>query len=72
MAPRPRRCNSGARTITVETVRLVAPDVAIADGRYEIAATGGAAARQMWTTFVVTRAADGWRISAIRNMRPSA
>lgn len=63
--------NSGARTITVETVRLVSRDVAIADGRYEIAAAAGQPARQMWTTFIVSRTADGWRISAIRNMRPA-
>ena len=63
--------NSGARTITVETVRLVSRDVAIADGRYEIGAAAGQPARQMWTTFVLSRTADGWRISAIRNMRPT-
>lgn len=61
----------GARTIAVETVRFVAPDVAIADGRYEVGGTGGAAPRRMWTTFVMRHTAGGWRISAIRNMRPS-
>ena len=63
--------SSGARTIAIETVRLVGPDVAIADGRYEIAGTGGAATRQMWTTFVLRRQGTEWRISAIRNMRPA-
>ena len=63
--------NSGTRTIAIETVRLVAPDVAIADGRYEIAGGAGAEARQMWTTFVMVRQSGAWRISAIRNMRPS-
>jgi uncharacterized protein (TIGR02246 family) len=63
--------SSGVRTIEVETVRFPAPDVAIADGRYEIAATGGAPARRMWTTFVMVRQAGAWRISAIRNMRPT-
>src|SRR5690349_5101657 len=29
--------SGGTRTITIESVRLVAPNVAIADGRYEIA-----------------------------------
>jgi uncharacterized protein (TIGR02246 family) len=63
--------NSGARTITIETVRLMSREVAIADGRYEIA--GGAdGPRRMWTTFVLVRTADGWRIAAIRNMRPTA
>lgn len=63
--------NPGSRWITVEAVRFVTTDVAIADGPYEIA-SGGAAARRMWTTIVLVRTADGWRISAIRNMAPNA
>jgi uncharacterized protein (TIGR02246 family) len=60
----------GTRSITVETVRFPSADTAIADGRYEI--TGGAGGdRRMWTSFVATRTADGWRISAIRNMLPA-
>lgn len=64
------RRNPGARRIVIETVRLVTRDVAIADGPYEIAATG-AAARRMWTTIVAVRTAAGWRIAAIRNMVPT-
>ncbi|MEO8370685.1 MAG: SgcJ/EcaC family oxidoreductase [Candidatus Solibacter sp.] len=64
--------SGGKRTITVETVRFLTPDVALADGRYEIAGTNGAAARRMWSTFLMTRTADGWKISAIRNMLPAA
>jgi uncharacterized protein (TIGR02246 family) len=63
--------SSGARTIEVDTLRIVAPGVAIVDGRYGIAATATSPARQMWTTFVMVRRPDGWRISAIRNMRPT-
>jgi uncharacterized protein (TIGR02246 family) len=62
--------NSGARTITVETVRFLSPDIALADARYEIAATAGTQARKMWSAFVVVRKAEGWRIAAIRNMLP--
>jgi uncharacterized protein (TIGR02246 family) len=62
---------SGKRTIAVESVRFISPDVAIADGRYEIAATSSAAARHMWTSLVVVRAAGVWRIAAIRNMLPA-
>lgn len=62
--------NAGRRTIEVETVRFVTAGVAIADGRYEIAAEGSAA-RRMWTTFVMRRGPDGWRIAAIRNMLPA-
>jgi uncharacterized protein (TIGR02246 family) len=63
--------NPGRRDITVEAVRFPASGVAIVDGRYEIggAATSG---RRMWTTLLMTRGADGWRIAAIRNMVPTA
>ena len=33
--------------------------------------TKDAPPRRMWTTFVLVRTADGWRISAIRNMAPT-
>jgi uncharacterized protein (TIGR02246 family) len=65
------RANPGGRTITVETIRFLTADVALADARYEIAGPGGAAPRRMWSTFVAVRAADGWRIAAIRNMLPA-
>jgi uncharacterized protein (TIGR02246 family) len=58
--------NSGKRTITVETVRFVGSDVAIADGRYEIAGS-----RPMWSTFVMRKHEGSWRIEAIRNMAPT-
>ena len=63
--------NAGKRTITVESVRFVAPGVALADGRYEIAGGAGGESRKMWTAFVLTRGSDGWRIAAIRNMLPA-
>ena len=63
------RNNAGKRTITVETIRFPTDDVAIADGRYTI--TGEGATRSMWTSFVLVRSKDGWRITAIRNMLPN-
>jgi uncharacterized protein (TIGR02246 family) len=65
------RSSAGKRTITVVSVRFVAPGVAIADGRYEITVPGGGT-RAMWTTLVLAKGSDGWRISAIRNMLPAA
>jgi uncharacterized protein (TIGR02246 family) len=65
------KANSGARTITIETVRFPAADVAIADGEYVIAATSTAQARKMWTSFVMIRSGGRWRIDAIRNMLPA-
>ena len=64
--------NTGARTITIKTVRFPAPGVAIADGEYVIAASQGTAARNMWTSFLMVRSEGQWRISAIRNMLPAA
>jgi uncharacterized protein (TIGR02246 family) len=61
----------GRRTIEVETVRFLAPTVALVDGRYrQIGVTGGGN-RDMWTTLVVTREGKTWRITAIRNMLPA-
>ena len=63
--------NAGTRQIAVESVRFPARDVAIADGGYRILSTQGGATRQMWTTLVLTRQPDGWRIAAIRNALPT-
>ena len=62
--------SGGKRTITVETIRHIAPGVAIADGRYEL--VGDAQTRRMWSTFVLTRTSGTWKIAAIRNMLPAA
>lgn len=61
---------AGQRTFIVEHVRFVAPTVAFVDSRYEIGAGSGEAARQMWASWLLVKTADGWRIAAIRNMRP--
>ena len=65
------QANPGSREIAIEVVRFVAPGVALADGRYEISGAAGAAPRRMRTTFVVVKAGENWRISAIRNMAPT-
>jgi uncharacterized protein (TIGR02246 family) len=65
------RRNAGARAITVESVRFLTPDVALADGPYEISAADGSGVRRMRTTIILTRASGGWRIAAIRNMVPT-
>jgi uncharacterized protein (TIGR02246 family) len=63
--------NSGTRTITIETVRFPARDVALADGQYTIAGNQTTGTRNMRTSFVLVRTAGAWRISAIRNMLPA-
>jgi uncharacterized protein (TIGR02246 family) len=66
------RRTGGKRSITVESVRMLTQDVAIADGRYELTSLAGGETRSMWTTLVLKRTDKGWRISAIRNMLPAA
>lgn len=60
----------GNRSLNVETIRMVVPGVAIADARYAITATASGT-RQMWSTFVMAKTPEGWRITAIRNMLPA-
>jgi uncharacterized protein (TIGR02246 family) len=62
----------GKRTITVESVRFLAPGVALADGRYDLTGLAGGETRRMWTSLTIVKAADGWKIAAIRNMLPAA
>lgn len=59
-----------SRSITVQSVRFVDANVAILDGRYDTTLLDGTV-REMWTTFIVKRGSDGWRIAAIRNMKPT-
>ena len=66
------RQTGGRRDITVESVRFVSDDVALADGRYTQTGLAGGRAREMWTTIVLKKGPDGWRIAAIRNMLPAA
>ena len=62
--------NPGGRTLTVEKIRFLDPNHAIVDTRYEIQNADGSV-RKMWSTFMVVHRQDSWKISAIRNMRPS-
>jgi uncharacterized protein (TIGR02246 family) len=64
------KTETGKRIIAVESIRFVAPGAAIADCRYEVTNLSGAT-RKMWSTFVLARGRDGWRIAAIRNMLPA-
>jgi uncharacterized protein (TIGR02246 family) len=65
-----RRTN-GIRTITLETIRFITADTAVADGRYDLTGLSGSENRRMWSTFVVVRTPEGWRLAAIRNMLPA-
>ena len=65
------RRNPAKRTIVVESIRLLTPDVALADGRYTQKSRDGGKDRTMWTAITLKRGADGWLIAAIRNMLPA-
>jgi uncharacterized protein (TIGR02246 family) len=65
------RRTSGIRTITLETIRFITADTAVADGRYDLTELSGSESRRMWSTFVVVRRPEGWRLAAIRNMLPA-
>jgi uncharacterized protein (TIGR02246 family) len=60
----------GRRTLTIETVRLVAANVALADSRYDIAQAGGVT-RRMWASWLLVKDGTTWKIAAIRNMLPA-
>ena len=62
----------GRRSIAVESVRLLSPDVAVADGKYRQTGLASGGNREMWTTILLRREPGGWRIAGIRNMLPSA
>ena len=61
----------GKYTSTVESLRMLAPTVALVDTRFEIAnITGGS--RRGHTTYVLVKEGDQWRIAASRSMVPTA
>ena len=61
----------GTRTLTIEKLRLLSPASAIVDCKYEIKNDDGTT-RKMWSSFLVVKAGQQWKISAIRNMLPTA
>ena len=68
---RSSRSNPGERVLTVENVRFLGSEAAIADARYEIKNADGDVTRKMWSTFVISNEENAWKITAIRNMLPT-
>ena len=62
----------GKRTITLDSIRFVTADVAIADGRYDSVGRADGSDRHMLTSMVLKREGSAWKIAAIRNMLPTA
>lgn len=60
----------GDRRIVIETIRFLSPDIAIADGPYDIVGRRDGD-RHYRTTMVLKKEDGAWRIAAIRNMQPA-
>lgn len=67
-----QRSTGGKRTITLESIRLIGSDVALADGRYDSVGRADGTDRHMRTSMVLRREGGVWKIAAIRNMLPTA
>jgi uncharacterized protein (TIGR02246 family) len=65
------RSNPGTRSLEVYKIKFLSEDVALVDCRYIITSPNGSK-REMWSSFSVVKTGENWRISAIRNMNPSA
>lgn len=61
----------GTRTLNIEKTRMLNPNSAIVDCKYDIQNDDGTI-RRMWSTFVVVYDKKVWKISAIRNMMPAS
>ena len=66
-----QQSTGGRRTITVDSLRFVSADVAIADGRYDSVGRADGTDQRMLTSMVLRRESGAWKIAAIRNMLPS-
>ena len=62
--------NSGPRKLTIDKIRFLDSANAVIDCRYEIQNADGSS-RKMWSTFIVVKRNNQWKIAAIRNMLPA-
>jgi len=66
-----QQSSGGKRTIAVDSIRFIAADVALADGRYDSVGRADGSDLHMLTSIVLRHEGGAWKIAAIRNMRPS-
>jgi uncharacterized protein (TIGR02246 family) len=66
-----QQSTGGRRTISVDSVRFMGPDVALADGRYDSLGRADGTDRHMLTSMVLRREGGAWKIAAIRNTLPT-
>lgn len=63
------RSSGGTRVISLESIRFLGADVAIANGRYDSLGRSDGTDLHMLTTIVFWRVDGAWHIDAIRNAR---
>lgn len=56
---------------TVNSVLLLAPTVALADGTFEMSGIGGGGTRKGNSTYVLVKSGEAWKIAAVRSMVPT-
>lgn len=61
----------GKYSTKIDTVRMVAPNVAVADGSFEIANVAGGGTRRGHIAYVMVKSGGQWRIAASRSMVPT-
>jgi len=66
-----QQSTGGKRTIAVDSIRFMAGDVALADGRYDSVGRADGSDLHMLTSIVLRREGGAWKIAAIRNMVPN-
>jgi uncharacterized protein (TIGR02246 family) len=66
-----QQSTGGKRTIAVDSIRFIAADAALADGRYDSVGRADGSDLHMLTMIVLRREGGAWKIAAIRNMVPS-
>ena len=60
----------GERSITIQRIRFLTPDTAIADGPYDIVNRRDGPDRHYHTTIILVLENGAWKIAGIRNMEP--
>ena len=67
-----QQSTGGRRTITVDSLRFIGADVALADGRYDSIGRADGTDQRMLTSMTLRREEGAWKIAAIRNALPPA
>lgn len=62
--------NPGVRKLHIEKIKFLSDEIALVDCRYIITDSQGTE-RNLWSSFTVVFHKRDWKISAIRNMRPT-